>query len=559
MLRTVLAIALSTTVDPVCSEDDGMCLLQFMKRETASEDPPPQSMDDLLNGGFDFDGLVKNPQHEKECPGKAIVEHSDAGHCSHQGVDVNVNGKDIAEFFGDNVMMKNFKYYLEECTSGMCEDNELIDPDISMHRFQVGKSHVKVEGYDLAGNVDHCYRTVYVYDSEDPVFSNPDTDVDGVITAVLSEDACEVEAGAPFASYEALGFDSSATDNCDNEVDIVKKVYDESGTCVYDSSKDTVTMTLPLGPGTYHMTYEAIDDHQQSLDLPDATVTMRTTTHTVTLHLTDETPPYNFTGCPTEPITVIIEPHETEGQVDWTPPTVTGDACGNVGEAYAEEQSAPQKYPGMMMEVGSHMVRYAFKDVYGNTMEEECMFEVHVVQKAHPVTVVCPDDVTVPTVENARAGVVTWVDPVATQGENTLDATHIAYPQGVSSGMMFPFGVTTVTVNATGAVTGTRVDEHLQFDECTFQVTVTDPFDPKVDGREYRCKNPESTDVKPYRICDGPDLSVHLHQTYLSTFGYDTIGVLPKASLSCCESEDDTLHECVEVPGSSKNKYCKPM
>jgi len=558
MLRTLLAIAL-TTGEPVCADDDGVCLLQFMKRENAAQGPG--SMDDLLSGGFDFDELVKNPKDHKQCPGKAIVETSDAGHCSHQGVDIDVNGKDIAEFFGDNVLMKNFKYYLEECTSGVCEDNELIDPDVSMHRFQVGKSEIKVEGYDLAGNSDHCYRTVYVYDSEDPEFTNPDTDVDGTITVVLSEDACEVEAGEPFASYEALGFVSSATDNCDNEVEIVKKVYDASGTCVYDSSKDTVTMTLPLGPGTYHMTYDAVDDHAQTVGLPDSEghVTMRTTTHTVTLHLTDETPPYNFTGCPTEAINIILEAHETEGPVDWTPPTVTGDACGNEGEAYAEEQSTPQKYPGMMMPVGSHTVRYAFKDMYHNTMDEECIFEVHIVQKAHPVTIVCPDDVSVPTVENARAGVVTWQDPVATQGSETLDNTHITYPQGVSSGMMFPFGVTTVTVNATGAVTGTRVDEHLQFDECTFQVTVTDPFDPKVDGREYRCKNSESTDVRPYHICDGPDLSVVLHKTYMSTFGYDTVTVLPKAGLSCCESEDDTLHECVQVPGSDKNKYCKPM
>jgi hypothetical protein len=516
---------------------------------------------DLISGGYDFDALEKNPKGtETDCPGEAVIAYSDEGHCSHQGASIDVHGAAIAEFFGDNVMMKSFKFYAEECSSGVCQDNELITPDITMHRFQVGVSRVKVEGFDLAGNSDHCYETIYVYDDEAPEFTSPDSDVDGAITVVLSEDNCDVEAGVPFANYETTGFESSATDNCDNDVEIVKKIFDASGQCVYDSTSNTVTMKLPLGPGTYSMTYEAIDGHSESLGLPSGhQVTMLTTTHTVTLHLLDETPPYNFTGCPAGPINMVIEAHETETTVDWTPPTVSGDNCGNEGMAYVEEQSSPKKTPGMILPVGSHVVSYAFKDMYHNPMDEECRFEIHIVQKAHPVTVVCPDDVTFPTVEDARSAIVTWPEPLATQGDSPLDATHITYTQGVSAGMMFPFGKTTVFVNATGAVTGTRVDEHLQFDECTFEVTVTDPYDPKVDGREYRCKNKESTDVKPYKICDGPDISVRLHETYTDTFGYETLGVTQKASLSCCESEDDTLHECVPVPGSTMNKYCKPM
>jgi len=565
MLYALLAIA--TSAAPVCENDD-VCLLQ-LKNDAALNNAAvvvndkPATMEELLNGGFDFDALDKNPGHAPshvECPGEPVHDYSDKEKCSHRGVDINVNAETIEEFFGDNVLMKEFKYYLEDCASGSCTYNELIDPDISTHRFQVGASKVKVEGYDLAGNKNHCFRTVYIHDQEPPEFENPDADVDGSITITLSEDTCDVDAGKPFADYEALGFVSSANDNCDADVEIVKKIFDGSGTCVYDSSKNTVSMTLPLGPGTYHMTYDAIDDHAQSLDFGEAgKATFTTTTHTVTLTLVDETPPFNFTGCPTETITVIIEAHEEEGQADWTPPTVTADNCGEEAEAYAEEQSVPQKYPGMMLPVGSQMVKYAFKDKYGNTMSEECTFEVHIIQKAHPVEVICPPDVSVPTVENARAGVVLFEPPVATQGGEKLPDSQIHFLQGVRSGMMFNFGITTITVNATGLVTGTRVDEHLQYDECSFTITVTDPFDPKVDGRPYRCKTADSPDVLPYKVCEGPEVTARLHETYLDTFGYDTLGVIEKTGLSCCASEDDTLHECVPVPGSSMNKYCHPV
>jgi hypothetical protein len=542
-------------------------MLQLNKDKALQGQPTIADMESILNGGFDFDALEKNPQvsHSNththtECPGEPVIDYADSTKCSHAGIDIHVDSETIEKYFGDNVLMKDFKYYLEDCASGSCTYSELIAPGIENHHFQVGVSHVKVEGYDLAGNKDHCFRTVYIYDNEPPVFDSPDADVDGTITIKLSDDTCDIDAGTPFASYELVGFLSSATDNCDTDVQIVKKIFDTNGECVYDSTKDTVSMTLPLGPGSYHMTYEAIDGHSETLGLPTGEhVTLSTTIHTATLNLVDETPPYNTSGCPTETITVLIEAHEEMGQVDWTPPTVTGDACGNEGMAYVEEQSTPKKEPGMMLPVGSHQVEYAFMDMHHNVMDEVCIFEVKIEQKAHPVEVVCPADVTVPTLENARAGIVHWSDPVATQGTDTLPASQIHYVQGVTSGMMFPFGITTITVNATGLVTGTRVDEHLQFDECLFTVTVTDPFDPLVDGRPYRCKNKDSPDVQPYKVCEGPDVTVHLHELYIDNFAYQTLGAVEKSGLSCCESEDDTLHECVAVPGSSLNKYCKPV
>lgn len=566
MLYALLTIAISTS-EPVCDQNDGMCLLQLNKDKVTTKGPLSGfDFDDFLNSQEDvLDALEKTivnhgADSHPECPGKPIHDSADPTKCSHAGIDIHVDSESIENYFGDNVLMKDFKYYLEDCTSGTCVDNELIDPDITAHRFPVGVSHVKVQGFDLAGNDNHCYRTVDIYDKEPPVFDTPDADVDGHITLRLDDETCTVDAGAPFAKYEAGGFLVSATDNCDTDVEIVKKIFDAEGTCVYDSSQHTVSLTLPLGPGDYHMTYEAIDGHSQSLGLPTGDrVTFTTTTHTVTLELVDLQGPYNYTGCPTERIEVVIEAHEDMGQADWTPPTVTGDNCGNEHEAYVEEQSVPMKYPGMMLPPGSHVVRYSLKDKFHNTMAEECIFEVHVVQKAHPVTVTCPPDVSVPTVENALAGIVHWDAPVAMQGSEMLDASHIYYPQGVSPGMMFPFGITTITVNATGALTGERIDEHLMFDECTFTVEVTDPFDPLVDGRPYRCKDKDSADVRPFKVCDGPDVSPRFYENYRDDFGYEVLGVIQKTSLSCCESEDDTLHECTAVPGSSVNKYCKPV
>jgi hypothetical protein len=571
MLFALLVSSISATSVEHCDADDGVCLLQFMKREGVLKKDHSRYVKrndgdtiSQMTGGFDFESLVKHQQEEHEhteCPGEFIYEYADPGLCSREGSELLVSATgniniDISKYFGDNVVMKYFKYYVEECVNGVCELNELIAPGVSDHKFPVGVSHVKVEGYDIADNQNECFRTVYVYDSQPPAFPDPDSDVDGTITVELSPDACDVSAGTVFGEYEAGGWSNAATDNCDKTVEVVKKIYDENGNKVWDSSVDLVTDSLPLGPGTYHFEYVAMDDHMAttSLPTPPSGVNWITTTHTVTLNLVDLTEPYNMTGCPTERIEYIIEAHEAETEATWSPPYVTGDNCGNEDQAYVLEQTG--KFPGMTLPVGSHEVRYSLFDMYDNVMPEECIFEIHIIQKAHPVTVQCPDDVTFQTVEDAHAGIVTWMEPLATQGGNTLPSSKISYTQGVFSGMMFPFGVTTITVNATGEITGDRVDEHLMFDECSFVVEVTDPFNPKVDGRMYRCEEMVAGEVAPYKICDGPEVEAHPEDTYMDNFGYITTGVFSKASLPCCTSERGDDHICMPVPGSSHNKYC---
>merc|ERR1719191_2573451 len=73
--------------------------------------------------------------------------------------------------FDDNVYLTHYKYYLEQCTfGGECTYTELSDPDPQHHKFKVGKSRVKIEAYDIAGNKYECMRNVYVHDMQPPKF-----------------------------------------------------------------------------------------------------------------------------------------------------------------------------------------------------------------------------------------------------------------------------------------------------------------------------------------------------------------------------------------------------
>merc|ERR1719258_267353 len=120
----------------------------------------------------------KKPCGGPECPGGPFIGMADAGSCFHGGADIHVDfdDEDIEEFFGDNVLMKEWKYYKEGCHKpAQCE---FIDPDVNHHQFPVGKSVVRVEGIDIAGNMNKCHRTVYILDKQVPKFVVPSKEVD---------------------------------------------------------------------------------------------------------------------------------------------------------------------------------------------------------------------------------------------------------------------------------------------------------------------------------------------------------------------------------------------
>merc|ERR1719454_2856724 len=73
--------------------------------------------------------------------------------------------------FDDNVHLTHYKYYLEHCTFGEeCLYTEITDPDPRHHKFRVGKTRVKIEAYDISGNMYACMRNIYVHDMQPPTF-----------------------------------------------------------------------------------------------------------------------------------------------------------------------------------------------------------------------------------------------------------------------------------------------------------------------------------------------------------------------------------------------------
>lgn len=560
-----------------------VCLLQFMHKSgvedtaLAQEESVAAQNESLHAKHTPLDDVaiaIAGDHHKpRQCPGEAYVALADINSCTHGGAEIQVDfdKEDIEEFFADNVVMREWRYFLNDCDSKKAEC-ELINPDVNHHQYPVGKTEVLVEGYDLAGNMNKCIRTVYILDKQAPSFKEPEVDLNQEISLPFPEDSCTIYGETPFTEYEEqAGFSAEATDNCDQDVTVVKKLFDDKGDVIYDSSTDAHFPAL-TGPGEWRMCYVAIDNYAKHLegthafgrDPPNGALMTNKVEHCVKLTLVDVTPPYDFALCPDD-IYVEIDAHHTNATVDWTPPTISGDNCeahGTVPDAM--EQSDPQKYPGMTLPVGSHVVNYAVEDAFGNVLEDaECSFTVEVKQKAHPVHVVCPDDVIMSTLEDASFAIVTWDPPVATQGGKILDSSHIVYPQGVEPGLPFPFGTTTILAHANGEITGTRADEHLMYDECIFNVTIKDPQRPEVDGRLYRCKNEidQAHYAMPFRVCNGSDLSWIPHPEYIHTHGFDVIGV-HDVSLKCCTSELDVEHECTTVPSpegvASLSSYCTP-
>merc|ERR1719456_421999 len=134
--------------------------------------------------------------------------------------------------------------------------------------------------------------------------------------------------------------------------------------------------------------------------------------------------------------------------------------------------------------------------------------------------------------------------PQPTQGQDKLD---VIYPQGVSSGMPFPFGVTEVKAKAVGTLPKGQTGD-LPFAECFFTVTVTDNQSPKCDSREIVCAPGSEADaVKPFSICEGPQLDIQLDEGYSETFEYQILGVTQEPNYpksGCCNSALGVEHVC---------------
>jgi len=548
--------------------DDEVCLLQqrsFLEQKLQAQTDPFGMGDSGASLGGAPDGLSADEmwawfekaimgKTTEECPGKVFEANSEPGKCVFVGAEMLYTKRlvepkvTLVDWFGDNVLIKELKY---SYTNPLGEVVQLINPSVESHKWPVGNNTVVVTGYDLSGNTAKCHRTVWIHDIEKPEFVTSTSDVDNRFTLDLDGN-CTLTAAQVFSGYESLGWEPAATDNCHSaHVEIALK--DKSGQTIYDSGDPEYagvspeSVALGEGPGNYEVIYTAYDMHSNINEWK------------VGFEALDNTNPSEFSGCPAD-MEFILEAHVDTVVVDWTPPFVSKDNCLEYGTfPDAVEQSVPKKHPGDEFGVGVHDVKYALEDASGNSMDAECTFTITVKQKAHLVELTCPPSVQVSTVTDAGFGLPTWSPPVAMQGPKQLDASHVKIFHGVESGMPFPYGVTIVKVNATGEVTGERVEEAERYAECEFNVTVLDPQDPEVDGRLYRCEQPvTSHSVDPFGVCNGKKLAVHLHHGYEQTGAYDIMGTITLADGICCNNELGEAHTCQGTPGSSTVSYCAP-
>jgi hypothetical protein len=510
---------------------------------TVHEDPhkPRNDVDDFFVSNF-FGPPFPGPDGEPgepplpACHGDAVVAEPEPGLCRQGSVA-------IKSPYADNVAMKSVGYYVQEPD---CNDTAADCPfypvaDIAGHVFSVGHTVVKIEAEDISAQATACLQDVYVYDKEPPVFRTDESSVDASLTIEVSNDTCYVHDMDAFNIYEGLGFDPTATDNCDQDVSVVRKLYAPNETLLFDERHPIHGIR---GRGELVMVYEAHDDYSDTLALPEKSV--HTTVRIVHLTVVDKTPPANISGCPDD-IRIKVPVNESEAVVHWTPPVATGDNCdGDAEIPPAEEMSTPTKAPGMTLPLGTHTATYSFTDTSGNTMADVCTFKIEIVQKQHTVNVTCPADVEFRTIPHAHFAIVTWDEPKALLNGQP-DASILTYPQGVASGMPFPFGRTHVKAHV----------NHSSFSaECVFAVTVTDPQPPLLKGSTYRCAA-DSEGAEPYAICGGPELLINAHATYAESFGYDVAGV-SQVSTSCCRSEAEQEHHCTALADAA-TKYCLPV
>jgi hypothetical protein len=216
----------------------------------------------------------------------------------------------------------------------------------------------------------------------------------------------------------------------------------------------------------------------------------------------------------------------------------------------------------MNFPIGVHRVRYRIRDAAQNSYPFDCEFNIRVTP--HPILLHCPADVVATTLPKRNFSIVEWADPVVKQGGSPLTSpqVNISYPQGVSSGMPFPFGSTRIKVRATHDACSLFGDcanaSHARVDECSFTVTVRDPESPMPCAHEDRvCEELDTGLVGPYGICDGPELSISLNDEWPMVFDYDTLGVAKHGPRGCCRSLSGVNHSCAAIPASA-SKFCNP-
>ncbi|MBX7242026.1 MAG: HYR domain-containing protein [Bacteroidia bacterium] len=159
-----------------------------------------------------------------------------------------------------------------------------------------------------------------------------------------------------------------------------------------------------------------------------------------------------ISGCPAS-ITQPSDPGQCTAVVNWVSPS-TSDNC-SASLAQTQGLSSGSAFP-----IGTSTIVYTSTDASGNTAT--CQFSVTVTDNQPPVLTNCPSNISQFNDPNICGAAVTWVAPGATDNCSVT----VTQTGGLSSGSVFPIGLSTVAYTATDAAGNTAT--------CQFTITIID-------------------------------------------------------------------------------------
>ncbi|XP_038055943.1 mucin-17-like [Patiria miniata] len=302
---------------------------------------------------------------------------------------------------------------------------ESITPTLSHDsgdQFPFGLTTVTVNATDSSFNLGSCAFTVNVLDLEPPMIICPDNQTN---STDLSADDVVV----------ALPDAASASDNSGSYVITI----DVAGTT--HMVGDSVTLDLATGQ---HLLQYIISDNALNNNTCDMFITV----------IDDEDPRITCPAAKTVPTGDGL----ATANVFWARATVVDNSMLPI-------TPVDDPVSGSILPIGDTTVRFNATDESGNSAY--CTFVVTVEDDEDPV-VDCPMDIEVDTDLGQNYATVMWYAPNVTDNSGESITPTLSH----NSGDQFPFGLTTVTVNAT--------DSSLNNGSCSFTVNVLDLEPPMI-------------------------------------------------------------------------------
>jgi len=496
----------------------------------------------LLQGGLRPSTVVAS------CPGNEIAKPTVSGTCQCSGVTTH----DINYKQADNVDIETITYYI---------NGEAVGGPIANHFFQQGPTEVKAVYKDFQGLKDTCNKEVGCLDKEPPTWKATEQMVDAKFEIDVGPN-CKVNLGHAMKRYATMegipdGVGKGATDNCGLALSTVSVYSTRTGERVYNDSVTVADGEDLLGPGLYDVTFTATDTSGNSIQ------------HETRLTLQDRTPP-SKAKCPA-PIKKMIKKGEGSVEVTWEAPYAEEDNCKPYGffSPGTDDEGKCDPLPGTKFVPGVHPVtctvtdRVVNNDYDGGELQFNyipCQFTVTVeVEVGDPVTITCPTDpIETVVYPHAAFGVPDFAKAVATHSGGSpvvMEYYNARKDVRLQPGDPFDFGTTTVIAKALGAPdSGLSTDHNV---ECSIKVTVTDVYNPKSDGGQYRCADPSHGGAEPFGICEGTRLQTTRATSFPDSHEY-AIDSSNIAALTCCTDEEGTEYECKQRNTGDSFKYCQP-